>query len=59
MTYCTKCDISAFTYYRPRFTEDVIREESEPPITEIEKPPRKNRATVFAASGPDKPFVRR
>jgi len=31
---------------KPIPQEDVIREESEPPITEIEEPPKKNPDTV-------------
>jgi hypothetical protein len=31
---------------RPLPPEDVIREESEPPITEVEEPPKHNPASV-------------
>ena len=31
---------------KPIPPEDVIREESEPPITEVQKPPKKNPDTV-------------
>lgn len=31
---------------KPLSPEDVIREESEPPVTEIEEPPKKNPDTV-------------